>query len=270
MKDNNRKSRLIALFFTVVFHALVVVLLLCLYLRYDGVEEADRTWPPVDSAELLFGGEYVMIGDRPELAQSESTPAPTADNAAELPSPQAEALENAGEPAEPAPVISSSKPSPMKVEKKPEPEKTGPTKEELEAQRKAAQAKREQEQRQAIANRVGANFSGAGQSGKGSAGSPDGNSETGAASGEPGHNLKGRSIAHYERPARGPLGTITIRVTVNRNGAVTSASYASGTGQAATSARTRQNCIAAARASKFSVDQSAPVSQTGTITYRFR
>lgn len=263
----DRRNKLIALVFTIVFHVVLVVLLLSLYLRYSGAEDNERTWPPVDSAEVLFGGEYVMIGDSPELAASSSEPAPAEAETTEAPAPEAEALENAGEPAKPAPVISSERPSPAKVEKKPVPEKTGPTKAEREA---AEKAKREQETRNAIANKVQFGKTGTGGAGQGKAGSPDGNSTVGAVSGSPGFNLKGRSLASWHTPAGAPLGTITIRVSVNRQGKVTSASYISGTGAAAASSAARKNCESAAMRSQFSVDNDAPASQTGTITYRFQ
>lgn len=267
-ETDNRRDKLIALVMTIAFHAIVFLLLLSLYLRYSGFEDPDRTWPPVDSSELLFGGEYVMVGDRPELAQNSQSPAPSSNDATEIPSSEVEALDNSGVLAEPAPVMTSEQPSPHKVNPQPVPEQTGPSKAEIEA---AERAKREQEQRQAIANRVSnANFAGTGGTGQGNAGSPDGNADMGAVSGTPGHNLKGRSIAHYELPPKGPLGTITVRVSVNRDGEVTSASYLSGDGQAAASVKARNNCVAAARASRFSVDRNAPVSQTGTITYKFR
>ena len=79
MSDDSGRSRrnhLIALLATVLFHAAVVVVLLTLYLRYPGSERNERTWPPVDSSEVLFGGEYVMVGDRQEIAQSSDEPAP--------------------------------------------------------------------------------------------------------------------------------------------------------------------------------------------------
>lgn len=263
----DRRNNLIALVCTVTFHAVLVVLLLSLYLRYSGAEDSERTWPPVDSAEVLFGGEYVMIGDNPELASTHSEPAPAEADAPEAPSPQAEALENAGEPAKPAPVVTSERPSPAKVKKEPVPEKTGPTKAEREA---AEKAKREQETRQAIASKVRFGKTGTGGSGKGNAGSPDGNSTVGAVSGSPGFNLKGRSLASWHTPASAPLGTVTIRVSVNRQGKVTSASYISGTGAAAASSTVRKDCESAAMRSQFSVDNDAPASQTGTITYRFQ
>ncbi|MCM1076518.1 MAG: hypothetical protein NC411_04070 [Bacteroides sp.] len=263
---SDKRNHLIALLATIIFHLVIVVLLLTLYL-HPVAADTDRGWPPVDSSEVLFGGEYVMVGDRPEIAENNSESAPAEAEAETAMTPEAEALENSGEEATPAPVISSERPSPAKVEKKPAPEKSGPTKAELEA---AERAKREQETRQAIAGKVKFGQKGSGKEGTGSAGSPDGNSTVGAVSGSPGFNLKGRTLAEWHRPASAPLGTITIRVSVNRQGKVTAASYQSGTGAAAASQSARQSCIAAARQSQFSVDEDAPVSQTGTITYNFR
>lgn len=263
----SRRNQLIALLATVLFHAAVAVVLLTLCLRYSGSESNERVWPPVDSSEVLFGGEYVMVGDRQEMAASTNEPAPAEAEAQEAPAPEAEALVNSGEPAQPAPVVSSERPSPAKVEKKPAPEKTGPTKAEIEA---AERAKREQEARQAIASKVQFGQKSTGGNGSGKAGSADGNATVGAVSGSPGFNLKGRSLADWHTPPAGPLGTITVRVTVNRQGKVTSASYSSGTGAAAASQSTRQSCINAAKMSQFSVDNDTPVSQTGTITYNFK
>lgn len=265
-RSDGRRHHLIALLVTVLFHVLVVVALLTIYLR-PVATDFERVWPPVDSAEVLFGGEYVMVGDRPEIAESNSTPAPAETNAEAVPAPEVEALENAGEAATPAPVVSSERPSPAKVEKKAVPEKTGPTKAEIEA---AEKAKREQETRQAIAGKVKFGQTGTGTSGTGSAGSTNGNATVGAVSGSPGFNLKGRTLEDWHRPASAPLGTITIRVSVNRQGRVTAASYQSGTGAAAASQSARQSCIDAAKRSQFSVDQDAPATQTGTITYNFK
>ena len=164
----SRRNQLIALLATVLFHAAVAVVLLTLCLRYSGSESNERVWPPVDSSEVLFGGEYVMVGDRQEMAASTNEPAPAEAEAQEAPAPEAEALVNSGEPAQPAPVVSSERPSPAKVEKKPSPEKTGPTKAEIEA---AERAKREQEARQAIASKVQFGQKSTGGNGSGKAGS---------------------------------------------------------------------------------------------------
>ncbi len=265
--EDNRKSRMTGLVATILFHIVIVAILASLYLRYSPAEDAERTWPPVDSSEVLFGGEYVMVGDRPELAESNSESAP-AEADAPAPEPQVEALDNSGTPSPtPAPIVTTERPSAAKVEKKTTREQTGPSKAEREA---AERAKREEETRQAIADKVKFGQAGAGAAGSGKAGQTDGNANFGAAQGSPGYNLKGRTLASWDTPPRSPLGTVTIRVTVNRQGAVTEASYASGTGAAAASASTRQHCINAAKASKFSVDTDAPAAQTGTITYRFQ
>lgn len=266
--SNSRNNRLTALIVTVIFHALIVVLLLCVFMKFSPSEDTTQTWPPVDSAEVLFGGEFVMIGDNPELAMSSSEAAPENTAAEESVAPtEAEALENAGSPAPPAPVITSERPSPAKTEAKTAPAQTGPSKAELEA---AEKAKREQEARNAIANRVTFNNNGTGGHGEGKAGSPDGNSTTGAVSGTPGYNLNGRTLASWKTPAKGPLGSITVNVSVNRQGVVTSATYSRGTGAAAASQSARQSCINAAMNSRFSVSNDAPASQKGTITYNFR
>ena len=191
--DSSRRNHIIALIATLLFHALVVVILVSIYLRYSPAEEAKRGWPPVDSSEVLFGGEFVMIGDSPEQSENSDESAP-----------------------------------------------------------------------------VQFGKSGSGSAGQGKAGSLNGNSNTGALSGTPGFNLKGRTMDSWQTPPRGPLGTITVRVSVNRQGQVTAASYQTGTGAAAANAATRQSCVTAARASRFSVDNDAPAIQTGTITYRFQ
>ncbi len=266
---NRSRSHIIALAATLLFHIAVVVILLSLYLRYSPAEEVMREWPPVDSAEVLFGGEYVITGDTPEIAETSSESAPAEADVPQTPQPVAEALTNAGTPAPtPPPVISTEKPSPAKVVKEEKPKQpTGPSKAEIEA---AEKARREQETRQAIASKVQFGKAGKGDDGKGKAGSPDGNANAGVTAGTPGHNLKGRTLASWETPKRSPLGSVVIRVSVNRDGQVTAASYSSGTGAAAASEATRQSCIRAARASRFSVDHDAPASQTGTITYRFQ
>ena len=247
---------------------MVVVILVSLYLRYSPAEEAKRGWPPVDSSEVLFGGEFVMTGDSPEQSESSDEPAPAEVAEPTPPAPLAEAVENTGSPAPtPAPVISSARPSPATVVKETPAKPTGPPTAEREA---AERVKREQEARQRIADKVQFGKSGTGAAGQGKAGSPDGNSNAGALSGTPGFNLKGRTMDSWQTPPRGPLGTITVRVSVNRQGQVTAASYQTGTGAAAANASTRQSCVNAARASRFSVDNDAPAIQTGTITYRFQ
>ncbi|MFO7865071.1 MAG: TonB family protein [Salinivirgaceae bacterium] len=88
-----------------------------------------------------------------------------------------------------------------------------------------------------------------------------------------GFSLKGRSPQGGKLPkptyTANESGTVVVRVTVDRNGNITSASY-----QAKGSTTTSQNLIKAAldaaRKAKFNTDSNADAYQVGTITYRFR
>lgn len=254
--------------------ALVVTLLLCVaigvmvvYTSLTYIPGAAQQWPPADSSELLFEGEYVMTGDVTEPEVTAEKPAEAA--AVEEPKVAGHDLTNEAEPApQPAPPVVSERPSAMKVTppaKKEE--RTGPTKAEIEAKQAKEKAERETQQRIAGQMKFGSNTS----SGKGSgkSGSADGNSATGKLSGAPGHNLTGRTLAHWELPSKtAPTGSVSVRVVVNQQGQVIDASVASSSG-AASSEAVRAACVAAAKRSKFSVKLDAPARQSGTITYKF-
>lgn len=261
--NRHRRTKLIAALFTLLFHGALLALLFVIYLRYSPSQIAERTWPPVDEDEILYGGEYVMIGEEPtvtETLDNDGTPAP-----AEA-SQESNQLRNSGEPQPVAPaVVTSERQSDVKI-RKPDPQPAGPSREELARQE---QQRREREAAERIAGRV--NF-GAGTSDADNGkrpGSPNGNSTSGALSGAPGTDLHGRSLASWSKPSGNATGTIVILVHVNRKGKVTSAAYASGTGAIAANAAARRSCEQAALRSAFSVSDTAPADQVGRITYRF-
>lgn len=249
---------------TVVIAVLMLLLMLTAGLHYSPV--AERVWPPVDSSELLFEGEFVKLGDVARPVAQEA-PAKQQQNTAE-PVHETHDLADAGPAGEqPTPPISSERESPMKVEPKPKPEKAGPTKEEIE--RREAEKKRREEAGR-ISRRVnfGASKS-TGKSGEGTSGSPNGNADHGALSGAPGTSLSGRTLESWSKPSGRATGSIVISVRVNRQGHVTSASYRSGSGAVASLTDARRSCVQAALKSRFSVNLDAPAEQTGTITYHF-
>ncbi|MDE5688939.1 MAG: hypothetical protein K2I18_10020 [Paramuribaculum sp.] len=258
-----KKARLISAAVTVLVIVFTVVLLLMMYLQYTGDEP--RVWPPENNSELLLEGEYVAIGDVPVPDQFQESPAPESDSE---PMSAAEDLADAGEPApEPAPVITSKVESPVKIKEKPKPEKTGPTKEELAEMEKA---KKQKEAAEKINSRV--KFNGASQGAtesSGKSGSPNGNASTGALSGLPGANLKGRTLSRWANPSATATGLIKIKVRVNRQGNVISSEYQNGVGPVAANEAARHSCVQAALRSKFSVDEDAEAEQTGYIIYRF-
>lgn len=257
--DTNRRGRLWGIVATVAFHALLLIILLTIGLTYTPGQDEERVWPPVDEDEILYAGEYVKLGDTPDPDMTDdNTPADLAPEPDTEPSPDNSAP---GDPAEPP--VSASEPSPVKVKPsvKPDP---GPTAEE---RARAEQAERERESARRVSERV--KFGQKPTPGGGKPGAPQGNSPSGALSGAPGTDLHGRSLASWHKPSGRNVGTIVVQVTVNRKGAVTRARYVSGTGPVAADAAARRSCEQAAMRSTFSVADSGPESQVGTITYRF-
>lgn len=263
----SQKDRIIAGVGTAVFHIIIAAILLLVYLHYSG-EAEERRWPPEDTSEIVFGGEYVMLGDiQQEVAQTDNTPAPA--EAVNAPSHSGQDMTNEGLPSdEAAPLTTSQQESPMKEQAKPKPAPTGPTKEELAERERVKREKERAEKQSKINDRLKSGFSG--KKGSGKTGSPNGNSTTGAVSGMPGHNLKGRTAESWGRPSSTLSGTIRIRVSVNRQGRVVgNPTYVGGSGPAAANSATRRSCIEASRNSRFSVDLDAQAEQVGIITWNF-
>lgn len=239
--ENNRRHRAIAAAATLLFHALLIAALVAGVLRYSS-EHDQPEWPPADSSEILFGGEFVMVGDQ-GAAEAEAA-AETADVS------DVSDVTNVTDVAAPSGDIKV--PKALKVSKDPKAEKA-----EAEKAEKAEKA-------EAIKDRV--SFG----KGKGKAGQPDGNSADGAVSGIAASGLGNRKAVSLPSPEKGPMGKIVVKITVDRNGNVTSAAYLSGVAPANASASARRSCVEAARRSRFSADPDAPASQTGTITYTYK
>ncbi len=249
---------------------LVLLLLGLMFGRFAVDLSQEREWPPVDSSEIVFGGEFVKMGDLPtpsETAEAEVLPQSPADEATH----DGADMDNQGEAVmeDPSKIILE-KESPAKEEAKPQLEKTGPTKEELAEQERIKREKEQAAQRKKINSNIKNRFNKSSSQAKGKPGSTTGNSDTGVISGTPGYSLKGRTPESWGYPNSTFDGTITIRVKVNRQGHVTEATYAGGTGAAAAQQNVRRSCIEAARKSRFSVDLDAPAEQIGTITWTFK
>jgi outer membrane biosynthesis protein TonB len=249
--DSSRNEKIFAGSATAIIAIIAIVLLLMVTLRFPP-RDWEEKHPPEEQSELLFGGEYVILGDIP-------TPA---DNGAQAPetAPDGTDLSNEGVAGESAPLVTSEQPSTMTVAKQPEaPKNPGPSAEEL--------AKQEAQKR--IGNRV--QFGSSGSDASGQQGSSNGNASTGALSGQPGHNLSGRTIQHYEVPDnRTAVGTVEVTVSVNRDGKVTSAHASGGTPPAASNAAVRRSCEQASLRLVFSSSATAPATQTGVITWKIK
>lgn len=267
--SESQRDQLIALAGTALIVILLVLALVLAHYRVDITAQEDRKWPPVDSSEIVFGGEYVKLGDMPfPVEETDNSPMP--DDSRTDAAVDGTDLADAGDAVAEAPsLVTSQNESTMKVIEKPAPEKAGPTKEEIAERERIKRQKEEAEKQAKIKDRMKSGFSNS-KKGKGEAGSPNGNSNTGALSGLAGHDLRGRTAEAWGKPASTLSGTVKIKVRVNRKGQVIGTpEYVGGTGPAAANAGVRRSCIAASRQSRFSVDLEAPAEQTGVITWKF-
>lgn len=250
------------------FHLLLVGALLATVLRFPpkGVDK----WPPEEEGtvemleleDLYASGDYVRTGDLPTPVSEPSEAAPSAADNAPEPSPGPDAAD-AGAKADPTPPVTTEKPSPAKEKAKPK----GPTKEQIEAEKKRQEAQAKQKAKKEAEAATAKAFGG---KGKGTPGQADGNSPTGSFSGKPGNGLKGRTAEHWGSVRSTKTGTIAIRVRVNSQGRVTSATYdpSRSSGAAAADTQMRQRCVEASRQSRFSVLEGSPEA-SGTITWKF-
>ena len=254
---------------TVLFHTLVLLLFLHSFLKFP--PEGVAQWPlePEQNIEfneleeLYASGEFVRTGDIADPTANDDM----APSAVETPEPTQDSpdLTNAGEPAQPKKVTTSEHPSPAKVKK----EKTGPTKEELQREKERREAARQKQTKKNVADATAKAF-GAGK-GKGKAGEVEGNSNKGALSGTPGNGLKGRTMEKWSTVPSTKLGVIAVRVKVDSQGNVTSATYEASrsSGSVAADAAMRRNCVERTRQCRFSVLEGSP-SQSGIITWTFK
>ena len=129
---DNRKNEIRAFLLTLLVVLITVLLLLFTGMHYE-YPPRDMDLVQLKQDSIMFGGEYVMLGNTPQPTESEEmdTENPeTAEEVAEQPSVEGDDLEDAGEPAKQAkPLVTAKEPSPMKVKEKPKeekPKKTGP------------------------------------------------------------------------------------------------------------------------------------------------
>ena len=263
------RSRIIAILVTLFFHVGIVAALLLTCLRFppDGVEK----WPPepdheivLDPVEELYtSGEFVRTGDNLAEVLPTDEPAPSSE-ANDVPTQDASDLKDAGVAAEPKEIVKSERPSPMKVEKK----EKGPTKAQLEAERKRQEAKKQQQTKKNLDEATARAIGG----GKviSTSGRTEGKSDKGAVACSPGSGLSGRTLEKWSRVSGSKLGTIVVNVKVNAQGRVISASYNASRshGTVASDPAMRSSCVARSRECQFSVKEGAPT-QSGTIIWTF-
>ncbi len=296
MEENRRKNSLWALLLTLLITGGALALLLSFTLRYEHVPNSqDLAQLAQDS--ILFGGEYVMLGNTMENLQNDLMDQEAADESAspeegDEPNIEAEDMEDAGEATQKTPPLVTQKTeSPHKVKeqpKEPEPKKSGPAKQndkvvekpKAKANNSEAQQTKSKntnnEQKAAASNatnnRVKNAFGNKNGNGGGKQGSPEGTTQ-GVLAGKPGiGGLVGYTLEHWEKPTPNSKwsGRVVVRVTVSPRGQVTKASVVSATGDLASHPEVREACVRAALKSQFSVPKNTMTEGIGTVTYIWR
>lgn len=258
--ESTGRDRIIAICVAVAVHLLLLLTFCRSYLTWPP-EDADDPRLPQDSTEILFVNEYINLGDM--ITDRHPSDAPKSDASGEKISSSPDFVD-AGEKGDPALIVTSENESPMKIQKKPEPEKQGPTEEELAAQQKA---KEEQATRERINSRM--KFGGGG-AGDGVSGTESGSTVSGSPTGSAGHDLAGRTIVSWGSNSSRKSGTIRVTVTVNAAGEVIKAEYAGGEGAASGDSDIRRRTVEATKATRFSPLTGSNRDQKGTITWRFK
>lgn len=269
--NNRNKNEMASALITLLLMAVVLCVLVFSHLHYQyPPENGKELQADLQQDSIMFGGEYVMLGNTPEPNPSEdmdNEQPEQAEEVAEKPSTEGEDLEDAGQPAkQPKPLVQSKQESPMKVkEKKVEKkQKTGPSEEQI------AQKEKEKRNKNAVNSKIANAFGKSGGSGKGKQGSPDGNSSSGSLTGKPGiGGLVGYTLEYWGRPHSQWTGTVVVKVRVNTRGRIIEAHCVGGTGGAYAHPSVRRYCEQETLKSAFSVPKNTTTEGVGTVTWRF-
>jgi outer membrane biosynthesis protein TonB len=286
-KNDNRNKALSALI-TLLLGAGIVALLLFTSLHYH--------YPPLDGEKeaqllqdtIMFGGEFVEMGDFDELLNDEAA---QLENAEQQPAEsdntelqqvgQNDLSDNGSFDESPQQQVASpTQPSPMKVQEQPKKlpaekktEQPTPKQPQKQGEPKPQPATKKTEQSTPATpseadKRIGKAFGKSNGSGEGKQGDPNGAQGAEKSVGKPGvGGLEGYTLEYFPTAKCPAPGTVVIRVTVSPTGAVTKATI---TGGSVTDQTTRNRCLGLARQSRFRVPVGQSIERSGTLTYTIR
>ncbi len=248
------RDRLIALCVTA-----LTALLLFLWLRFTVISSSMPqipNAPQAEEAEIFFADiDYRQILSNPTpMVDGEVASAAASDDGGLD-------IDDAGQGETVADIVASTTPQPdnTQVVKPEEKKPAGPTKEEIEEQKRAA-----------IRAKFG-KATGLKATEEQAAGAAEsGNASTGNNAQSTGLGLDGRKLRNRPDPGiKNAQGTVTVRVTVNADGHVTNASFVKSSGFGSREAEVRQACVNASRQLLYSADPTRP-SQSGNITWHIK
>lgn len=268
--NDNRKSEITALVITLLLSVATVLVLVNCFLHYEPINNTSE----LKQDTIMFGGEYVMLGDLPDATDGEEMASDASlDNQQDAEQPDVEGddlKDNGAATKQPTQLVTDVKESPMKVKEK---VKEDPTKKPGPAVDKKTTDTKEQVKQTTNSetnSRVKNAFGNTGSTGTGKQGTPDGNASHGALSGKPGlGGLQGYTLEYWGRPHSKWAGSVQVRVRVNTRGKVVEAHAVGGSGEAYSHPEVRRSCEEESLKSAFSVPINTTTEGVGTITWKF-
>lgn len=206
---------------------------------------------PSTTSEITFGGEYVQLGDIPLPDMNDDN----AEAIAQEDETQGTDNVNEGEIGDGESLATQQHESAMEAKRQAD----GAA---------AAEAKKKEEQKRKndISNRQRNAFN---RTNTGRSGSTNGNSNTGALEGVPGHSLGLNYKLNVRKPSCTKPGKIVISIVVRRDGTISDARFVQkgSSGAAAADAAIRQQFVNYTKSLRFNVVGEAPAEKRGTIEW---
>lgn len=262
------RTRLTALVATAIIAIFIVAILLLCHLGIGSTIIKER--PTTELVEI--DEEFVEFLDQsstPSNPLPAYTPKPKQNRSESAPATGSD-LRDQGKAARPKPNVTSSQPAPVKATKKEVPEKTGPSKEELEQEEARRRARQGIADAFKTSENAKDNTTSSGNK-PGDSGKPSGSESAVDGSGT-GSVGGGWIMPAYPKVPSTLTGRIELRATVGQDGRVIDVKQTGGKAPAGTDAKLVAKCIAEVKARRFTRTDSsdAPQSAIARIIYTFK
>lgn len=249
----NKRDRMLALGLTLLIGALLTLMLVTVHVAPASAVLPQA--PDAEEQEIFFADieyEEITSDPTPTVDGEAASAAASDDGGADLTSTSGEGVPD---------LVAADEPQPeaQQVAKPEETKPAGPTKEEIEVQKRAA-----------IAAKFGKATGLKATDNQAAGTSAAGNAATGNNPASTGLGLDGRKLKNRPDPGiKNAVGRVWVKVTVNSEGAVTSAAFVRSSGFGSRESEVREACVAASRKLRYSADPTRP-SQSGTICWNIK
>lgn len=254
MPMENKRERILALALTLLSGLMILLTLLLVHIKPVTATLPDAADP--EEQEVFFADiDYneINANPTPQVDGIAASAAASDDGGADI------ADSGSGESVPDIVADKTPQPETQQVAKPEEKKPAGPTKEEIEEQKRAA-----------IRAKFGKATGLKATDNQAAGTSAAGNASTGNNPTSDGLGLDGRKLQNRPDPGiKNAIGKVWVRVTVNSDGNVTSAVFRRSSGFGSREDEVRRACVNASRALKYSADPTKP-SQSGTICWNIK